>query len=56
MTPALATRTSTGPRACFDRREGRLDLLGLADVARHGQEVDGLCASAPSQLGGRSVR
>ena len=52
VTPALATRTSTGPEGLLHRGEGRLDLGGVPDVAGHREEVHGVGPSPASSAGG----
>ena len=37
--PALATSTSTGPSSLLDLGDGGLDLVGVGDVARHGEQA-----------------
>ena len=37
--PALDTSTSTGPSASSTAREGGVDLGGVGDVARHGEQA-----------------
>ena len=54
--PALATSTCDRAPALLDGGEGRLDLLGVAHVAAHGQEALGVGAGGRRREGRPSDR